>query len=81
MQTFNGFTLLPKDYLCPIEQNGHMLKLTSNTLTIHHFAGTWVEGSHKFKRNVARLLGGRLSSAIVKAKQSLIQLSLWGKSK
>ncbi|WP_289830192.1 glycosyltransferase family 32 protein [Parabacteroides goldsteinii] len=80
-QTVNGFTLLPKDYLCPIEQDGHILRLTSNTLTIHHFAGSWVEGSHKFKRNVARFLGGRLSGTIVRMKHSLIRLFSLGQKR
>lgn len=40
-QTLNGFTLLPKDYLCPKDYDTKEVHLTDNTLTIHHFDGSW----------------------------------------
>ena len=41
-QTVNGFTLLPNDYLCPKDYNTKKITITHNTLTIHHFDGSWV---------------------------------------
>lgn len=73
LQTVNGFTLLPKDFLCPIEHEGHKLVLTSNTLCIHHFAGSWIQGKHLWKRKVARLLGGRLTVLIISLKRMIIR--------
>ena len=69
LQTVRGFTLLPKDYLCPIDQDGHRLKLTSNTLCIHHFAGSWVTGWPRIKRSLTGLLGGRITVCMVKLKR------------
>lgn len=42
LQTVNGFTLLPRDYLCPKDYKTKELLLTSNTYTIHHFDGSWL---------------------------------------
>ena len=55
-QTVNGFTLLPKDYLCPIDSHTLQLCITKNTLCIHHFAGSWVERSF-LRKWACRLLG------------------------
>lgn len=41
MQTVNGFTLLPKDYLCPKDHTTKEISITNNTVCIHHFDGSW----------------------------------------
>lgn len=38
----NLITLYPKDYFCPLSWNGRIMHLTENTVTIHHFAGSWL---------------------------------------
>lgn len=53
-QTIQDFTILPKDYLCPKDYYTDKIKLTNNTLTIHHFAMSWGKEEtkfEKFKRN------------------------------
>lgn len=67
-QTVNGFTFLPKDYLCPKSYEDGKIRLTENTLTIHHFAGSWYTPMEKFKQKVAKILGKRLSSLLVRIK-------------
>ena len=47
MQTINGFTLLPKDYLCPKDPETNEMTITENTMTIHHFDGSWVSDEQK----------------------------------
>ena len=46
-QTLNGFTLLPTDYLCPKNCITKKMSITDNTLTIHHFDGSWLTGEEK----------------------------------
>lgn len=41
LQTVNGFTLLPAEYLCPKSWRTGKITLTKNTLCIHHFSGSW----------------------------------------
>ena len=67
-QTVNGFTFLPKDYLCPKSYEDGKIRLTENTLVIHHFAGSWYTPMEKLKQKIAKLLGKRLSSVLVKIK-------------
>ena len=52
-QTVNGFTLLPKDYLCPKDSMTKELKITNNTLVIHHFDGSWMSEEKKYQRVIA----------------------------
>ncbi|MCA6034472.1 glycosyltransferase family 32 protein [Bacteroides thetaiotaomicron] len=65
LQTIKGFTLLPKDYLCPIEQIGHRLIVTENTLTIHHFAGSWTNKSIKMKKKISKIIGYKFTLLII----------------
>ncbi len=69
LQTVNGFTFLPKDFLCPIEQEGHRLVLTTNTLCIHHFAGSWIQGKVLWKKRISRFLGPKITILIIKLKK------------
>lgn len=47
-QTVGGFTLLPKDFLCPKDYRTDTLSITENTLTIHHFNGSWLTPQEKY---------------------------------
>ncbi|MCC8071798.1 MAG: glycosyl transferase [Bacteroidales bacterium] len=47
LQTIDGFTFLPVDYLCPKNYKGEMINFTQNTLVIHHFAGSWLTDEEK----------------------------------
>lgn len=58
-QTINGFTLLPKDYLCPKSYLDGKIYLTNNTYTIHHFAGSWHTSKHHLFSILSKILGGR----------------------
>lgn len=49
LQTVAGFTILPKEYLCPKDSATRKLKMTDNTLCIHHFDGSWCSDAMKFK--------------------------------
>lgn len=64
-QTVNGFTLLPSDYLCPKDFSTGKLEITENTLTIHHFDGSWMPEENKLaaklRRKYNRFLPDKLS--------------------
>lgn len=54
LQTVHGFTLLPKDYLCPKDYETGNLEITANTLTIHHFDGSWVTPEQKYAQKLSQ---------------------------
>ena len=66
LQTIKEFTLLPKEYLCPKSTVDGKIRLTNNSLVIHHFTASW---NPKW-RNVARAwilkIGGRRLKMLVK---------------
>lgn len=63
LQTVRGFTLLPKDYLCPKSYKTGEIELTGNTLCIHHFSGSWVQ-NNKAKRIKRTILFGILGKEL-----------------
>lgn len=54
LQTYNGFTLLPQDYLCPKDYSTGEIHSTENTLAIHHFNGSWVNEEDKYQLNLEK---------------------------
>lgn len=54
MQTVDGFTLLPADYLCPKSLETGKIHLTENSLCIHHFSGSWMSGKYKVLNKLRR---------------------------
>ncbi len=47
LQTIKGFTLFPKDYFCPKDYSTREIHITDNTMTIHHFDGSWLSEEDK----------------------------------
>lgn len=41
-QLVKDIWIYPSDYFCPINVTTNRLHITSNTRTIHHYAGTWI---------------------------------------
>ncbi len=41
-QTINGFVFLPVDYLCAKSYYDGIIRITENTLSIHHYDSSWV---------------------------------------
>ncbi len=48
--------IYPMEYFCPKSYNSLKVKITSNTYTIHHFSGSWLDFNSKFKVKVRRFL-------------------------
>ena len=67
LQTISGFTLLPKDFLCPKSTEDGKIRITKNTLTIHHFAASWNPKWRNIARKVVlKIGGGRLKKFLKK---------------
>lgn len=46
-QTVCGINIYPKEYFNPLNANSGRVELTKNTVSIHHYAGTWVNNKTK----------------------------------
>ncbi len=58
-QMIGGINVYPYDYFCPIRVSDGKLCLTDNTVTIHHYASSWVSPAHLVLRKVILAVGGR----------------------
>lgn len=60
----DGLVIYPTDFFCPKDVRSKKLKITENTVAIHHFAATWVPLRQKLKNRflliTRRTLGERL---------------------
>lgn len=62
-QDFPGLiTFYPKDYFCPKSYEDGKIYLTSNTVTIHHFAGSWHTPTQRLKKKILSMLPEKLVS-------------------
>lgn len=56
--TFQNFpsliTFYPKDFFCPKSYEDGKIYLTENTVTIHHFAGSWQSEQIQYAKNLSR---------------------------
>ena len=55
--------IFPKDYFCPKSYYDGKIRLTDNTYTIHHFAGSWKKDDkllNKLKKMFGENWGGRI---------------------
>ena len=49
-QIIDGFALYPRDYFCPANPASIDAKKTKNTVTIHWYAGSWLDDKEKAKK-------------------------------
>ena len=54
IQNVRGVNIYPKDYFCPIDMITEKLKISSRTVSIHWYMGSWVE--HRQWRNIRSFL-------------------------
>ena len=69
IQEVAGVMVYPKEYFCPLR--GNIMNMTKNTLTIHHYAGSWISLKDRLKRYVACVLGYNLTHMIIRFKRFL----------
>lgn len=55
----NGATVFPPEYLDPYPSGAGdgKIKMTDNTISIHHYSASWTTGKNRWKRKFARFIG------------------------
>ena len=51
-QVIDGFALFPKDVFCAKDYKTRSITVTENTVTIHHFAGSWTSHDEKLEHSI-----------------------------
>ena len=59
IQTICGITIYPKDYFCPMDNRTHKIVITPKTVSIHYYAGSWIDDSPNitFRKWLLRTFG------------------------
>ena len=70
-------TIYPTDYFCPKDVTTKILNVTSNTYSIHHFDGSWLDANsiymNKVRQKAQKLFGKTiLSKIVIKFFQSVV---------
>jgi len=68
-QDFPGIiTIYPRDYFCPKSYYDGIIRLTDNTVVIHHFEGSWHSKADKFKykflKSLSRGILGKIKNLV-----------------
>lgn len=57
IQQIAGITIYPQEYFCPLYEGS---KITENTVSIHHFDGSWLDSYGKAKKKLKRIIPTKL---------------------
>lgn len=68
IQQVAGVNIYPKEYMCPMDYDTGIIKLTSHTCCIHHYSSSWFGIKDKLRITVIRMIGPQLTSLMRKAK-------------
>ena len=66
IQKCAGIWIYPSAYFCPISVEDGKLRITSHTVSIHHYAQSWQSPIRKYGRKIVLLLGGKSLKDILK---------------
>ncbi len=80
-QQIGGVRFLPEEYLCPIDYKTMERNVTPNTLSIHHYAMSWMPREtqlfYLYQRGIHRAKKWRLGRAIIGLKKKVLPESLF----
>ncbi len=65
IQEVCGIKVYPKEYFCPMDHVNDM-KITENTVSIHHYAGSWLPKKQQMKTKIIKILGSRIWNIVLK---------------
>lgn len=69
IQDLGEVKIYPVDYFCPIHGDARKLEITENTVSIHHWAASWVSGWPKWRERIKQVLGPRITQWIIQCRK------------
>lgn len=64
IQCIDGIYIYPKEYFNPYDLNTGKIKLTEKTVSIHHYAASWVDKYSKFRGAVYKFLNRTFGNSV-----------------
>lgn len=71
IQQVGDVWIYPREYFCPINVTTNRLRITPNTRTIHHYAGTWIGRKFSIKGMLKRFLPEAMVTGLISIKSRL----------
>ena len=65
LQTVADFTFFPSDVFCPKSHETGVIICTENTVTIHHFAGSWLSDDEKEVSELCHTIYGKIRVRLI----------------
>ena len=62
----DGINIYPTEYFNPKSYETGKLNITDNTMTIHHYDGTWIDETSRLYKKYSEIFGERIASILVK---------------
>ena len=85
LQTVEGMTIYPSDWLCPIDTNTAIFSPTDHTHTIHHFHASWLTPEEKkarlWSQRCLRKYGSEKGGKIAKIIDKLYRIKMHFRTK
>ena len=72
IQEIEEIAIYPKDYFNPMDMDTGKIKLTSNTVSIHHYAASWVDKYSIFRGKVYQLITNLLGKTTAEKFRKLV---------
>lgn len=72
-QQVKGIIIYPKAYFNPSTPVGHAIEIQPETVSIHHYAASWMPWYVHLKVKIRSLIGPRMTLFIIKTKRKLIK--------
>lgn len=69
MQRVGSFTVYPSEYFDPVDCATGQKRFGKSTVACHHFAGSWLSKKDRLKKRVKKLLGPRVTAALISLKK------------
>ena len=60
IQKVGDITIYPQEYFNPCDMHTKNIVITEKTVSIHHYAGSWLSKKEKFKRFVRKIVGNKI---------------------
>jgi hypothetical protein len=70
-QSIEGVSVYPTEYFCPKDNFTEKIRVTENTYSVHHYAGSWVSVRSKLNHFIGKSIGGDLTKNIQDFKKML----------
>lgn len=69
IEKIQNIVIYPTEYFCPMDSLSGRINISENTYSIHHYTASWQSNYDRFKTQVQRRIGPKMTNRIIKIKR------------